>query len=187
MLITLFKFLFKRKGWKIAGGIPKDIKKCVLLGAPHTSNWDFVWGMAALGFFKYEVRYLIKKELFFFPLKSFFLSTGGIPVDRSKHNSLVDANVEEFNKRDELIILFPPEGTRSAVKKWKTGFYYTALKANVPIIFGYLDYKKKEAGIHPVAFYPTGNIVQDFKSLQTFYKTITPCHLGNFNADTIVP
>jgi 1-acyl-sn-glycerol-3-phosphate acyltransferase len=184
MILFLFKLLFKLKGWKIKGGIPAEVKKCVLVAAPHTSNWDFVYGLAGIALYGYKVRYLIKNQAYRFPLKRFIDKTGGIPVDRSKHNNLVDALVEEFNKRDELILMIPPEGTRKMVEKWKTGFYYTALKARVPILLGYLDYKTRIASIETL-LWPEGSIEEDFKKIKNFYRGITPKHPEYFSVESI--
>lgn len=185
-MITLFKLLFKLRGWKITGGIPKDVKKCVLVAAPHTSNWDFVYGLAGIAFYGYHVRYLIKKQAYRFPLKSLIDKTGGIPVDRSKHNNLVDALADEFKKRDELILMIPPEGTRKLVEKWKTGFYYTAVKANVPILLGYLDYKTRVASIDTL-LWPSNNPEEDFKKIKEFYRGVTGKHPDCFSLDAIRP
>lgn len=185
-MIFLFKILFKLRGWKITGGVPKDIKKCVLVAAPHTSNWDFVYGLAGIAYYGYNVRYLIKKQAYRFPLKRLIDKTGGIPVDRSKHNNLVDALVDEFNKRDELILMIPPEGTRTLVEKWKTGFYYTALKANVPILLGYLDYKTRTASIDTL-LWPTENKEEDFKKIRAFYRGVTAKNPEWFSLEGIRP
>lgn len=179
MFKLFFKFWFRLAGWKIKGGIPPEIKKCVLVAAPHTSNWDFVWGMGGLAEFNYDVKYLAKKELFRFPIKGMLLKLGGMPVDRSKHNRLTDAIVDLFNHHEKLIVLFPPEGTRSPVSKWKTGFYHVAVQANIPIILGYLDYKYKIAGIENV-IYPSGDIKADFEKISAFYKNAHPKIPKNF-------
>jgi 1-acyl-sn-glycerol-3-phosphate acyltransferase len=176
----LFNWYFKKKGWKIEGGIPSDVKKCVLIAAPHTSNWDFVFGIGALVDFGLDVKYLAKKELFKFPFKKMFVDLGGVPVDRTKSTSMVDAMIELIKSKDEIIVMIPPEGTRKRVEKWKSGFYHVAYGAGVPIMFGYLDYKNKVAGIGP-AFYPTGNKDEDFKKMGEFYKDKTGRYPENFN------
>ena len=178
----LFSWIFRQKGWKIEGGIPSGIKKCVLIAAPHTSNWDFVYGIGALDEFKLDVKYLAKKELFRFPFKGMFESLGGLPVDRSKSNSMVDAMIKLINSKDEIIVLIPPEGTRSKVQKWKTGFYHVALGSGVPIVLAYLDYERKIAGIGPVII-PSGNKEEDFKVISLFYKNIAAKHPENYNTD----
>lgn len=99
-------------------------------------------------------------------------ATGGIPVDRSKHNNLVDSMIHMFEERDELILMIPAEGTRSFVKEWKSGFYHTAMGAKVPIVMGYLDYGKKVAGFGDL-FYPTGDYSKDLVAIQNFYRKFT--------------
>ena len=178
----LFSWIFRQKGWKIEGGIPSGIKKCVLIAAPHTSNWDFVYGIGALSEFKLDVKYLAKKELFRFPFKGMFESLGGLPVDRSKSNSMVDAMIKLVNSKEEIIVLIPPEGTRSKVQKWKTGFYHVALGSGVPIVLAYLDYERKIAGIGPVVM-PSGNKAEDFQVISLFYKSITAKYPENYNTD----
>ena len=98
-------------------------------------------------------------------------ATGGIAVDRSKHNNLVDSMIDMFKQHEELILMIPVEGTRSYVKEWKSGFYHTAMGANVPIVLGYLDYGKKVAGFGDV-FFPTGNYEKDLKEMQDFYRKV---------------
>jgi 1-acyl-sn-glycerol-3-phosphate acyltransferase len=180
MIKKFFNKFFHFKSWKIEGGIPDGIKKCVLIAAPHTSNWDFVYGVGALTEFNIDVKYLAKKELFRFPLKSMFIALGGVPVDRKQNTNMVDAMIQLINSKEEIIVMIPPEGTRKWVDKWKSGFYHVAHGAGIPIVFGYLDYKRKVAGIGP-AFYPTGNKEADFKELSAFYKNITGKFPENFN------
>lgn len=151
----------------------------MLVAAPHTSNWDFIWGMGGLAEFNYDIKYLAKKELFRFPIKGMLLKLGGMPVYRSKHNRLTDAIIDLFNQHKKLIVLFPPEGTRSAVSKWKTGFYHVAVQAKIPIILGYLDYRHRIAGIENI-IYPTGDIKADFQKISNFYKHAHPKIDANF-------
>ena len=146
MITRFFILIFKLNGWKIVGAVPPEIKKAVVIAAPHTSNWDFVYALAIFRLLKLNVRYLIKKELFRFPLSILLNNTGGIPVERSKKQSLTDQIIQKFHEADHLLIAVPAEGTRKRVEKWKSGFYYAALGANVPILPGYLDFKKKEGG-----------------------------------------
>ncbi len=184
----MFKIIFKLGGWKITHYLPSEIKKCVIVAAPHTSNWDFVFGMGALKFMKLKLRFSIKKEWIIFPFKKLFLSLGALPIDRSPKNnstektSTVDAMVHLFESRDDLKLLITPEGTRKRVEKWKTGFYYVALKANVPIALGFMDYKKRECGIDKI-IYPTGDFKNDMKQVMEFYKNINAKHPENFSVD----
>jgi 1-acyl-sn-glycerol-3-phosphate acyltransferase len=170
------RLYFALIGWKTYNGIPPQVRKYVMIGAPHTSNWDFPITMAALLLMRVKVNYLAKKELFKFPLGIIMRAFGGIPVDRSKKNTrMVDNMISEFGLHDRLILLVPPEGTRGFVKEWKSGFYYVALGAGVPIGLGFLDYKKKEAGIAKL-FYPTGNYEKDLEEIKHFYRGIAAKH-----------
>lgn len=171
-------------GWKIDGTIPSHIKKCVIIGAPHTSSWDFPLGMATLEILKIDIRYLYKKELHVFPLKFIFDKSGGIPIDRSVKGKWVNNIVELFNSSDALFFVIAPEATRSDATRWKSGFYHIAVGANVPILMGYLDYKTKTAGFGPV-LYPTGDIVMDFKEIKSFYSAKVGKNDAHFNRDAI--
>jgi 1-acyl-sn-glycerol-3-phosphate acyltransferase len=166
--------ILKLLGWKIKGEVPA-IKKFVAIMAPHTSNWDFPIGMSVVYYLGIKIRYLGKKELFDSPFGWIFRITGGIPVDRSSANNIVTQVVDYFNSSEQLILGLAPEGTRDYVPEWKTGFYFMALKANVPIVLCYLDYAKKEAGIGQV-FYLTGNMEEDLNKIKDFYRTITGKH-----------
>ncbi len=186
MYKLIAKIFFKLKGWKIRGGIPVGIKKCVLIAAPHTSSWDFIYGSFAWTLFGMKVNYLIKKEWFKFPMGFFFRSLGGLPVDRSKHTNFVDAMVELVNSKKEIIVLITPEGTRKKVEKWKTGFYYLALKANIPIVLGKINFKKKEAVVDG-HFMPSGNIEKDFEIIHEFFKDAVGKNPENFSLEAIRP
>lgn len=179
MLRILALLIFKVTGWKTQGGLPKGIHKAVMVAAPHTSNWDFIYARAALFIMRIPVRFTIKKEWLRFPLSLILNPLGALPIDRTpkekgkKKQSTVQVMTNLFKKHDRLIILVTPEGTRKRVDKWKTGFYYVALHADVPIILAYLDYAKKEAGIGPV-LQPTGNIEADIEAAKSFYRKVTP-------------
>jgi len=163
------KFYLWIIGWKIDSALPASVKKCVLVAAPHTSNMDYPIALATLYASGVRVRFLAKKSLFRFPLGILMRLTGGLPVDRSKHNNMVEALVDMFSRKKELILMIPPEGTRKYVKEWKSGFYYTALGAGVPIALGYLDYGRKVSGFGEL-FWPKGNYQQDLQSIQDFYR-----------------
>jgi 1-acyl-sn-glycerol-3-phosphate acyltransferase len=169
------KLYFAIIGWKTYNGIPAHVKKYVMIGAPHTSNWDFPITMAALLLMRVKVNYLAKKELFKFPLGIIMRYFGGISVDRSKNTRMVDSMTNEFKLHESLILLVPPEGTRGYVKEWKSGFYYVALGAGVPIGLGYLDYARKEAGIAKL-FYPSGDFTKDLEEIKSFYRGIAARH-----------
>lgn len=184
----MFKLIFKLGGWKITHHLPQEIKKCVIVVAPHTSNWDFVYGMGALGYMNLHPRFVIKKEWMRFPFKKLMHSLGALPIDRSpkdkraEKKSSVEAMAELFDKHDQLRLILTPEGTRKRVEKWRTGFYYVALKANVPLGLGFMDYKTRECGIAKI-IYPTGDLKIDMKQIMDFYKTIDAKHPENFTVD----
>lgn len=168
--MSLSRWVFNKAGWKYEGGLPAGVRKCVLVAAPHTSNWDFVVARLVFNFLGVNVRMLIKKEAFFWPFGYFLKKMGGLPIDRSKNNRAVDQIAELFNKHDDLIILFTPEGTRRYAPKWKRGFYFAAQEANVPIVLGYVDYGAKIGGIVQEAFHITGDVDADIERIKEFYK-----------------
>lgn len=167
-------------GWRVTSSLTADIPKCVVVMAPHTSMWDFVIGR--IGYYKLgvKVRFLVKKEMFFFPLGPIIRGLGAIPVDRSKSERMVDYIAGLFDDYESLYFTITPEGTRKRVENWKKGFYYIAQKANVPIALGFLDYEKKLGGIGPIII-PTGNFEEDFKQIETFYRGIGARHPELFN------
>lgn len=171
MIRLIAKLYFRLIGWKTQNNIPAEVVKFVMIGAPHTSNWDFPITMAALSIMRVKTNYLAKKELFRFPLGIIMRFFGGMPVDRSRSTGMVDAMIQEFGKHDKLIMMVPPEGTRSYVKEWKSGFYRVAVGAGVPIVLGFLDYGRKIAGFERV-FYPTGDYQKDLLEIQSFYRTV---------------
>ncbi|MEY3946798.1 MAG: hypothetical protein RJB03_1504 [Bacteroidota bacterium] len=184
MITRFFILIFKLNGWKIVGTVPPEIKKAVVIAAPHTSNWDFVYAVAIFKMLKLKIRYLIKRELNFFPLSILLKNTGAIPVERSKRHNLTDEIVNMLKSSDELLVAIPAEGTRSRVEKWKSGFYYTALNAGVPVLPGYLDFKKKEGGFgEPI--YLSGDKAEDMKKLKDFYSDKTGKHPELFNLGAI--
>lgn len=184
MITKVLVWWFRLKGWKVEGTIPRHIRKAVVIAAPHTSNWDFVYSLAAFRILGLKVNYVAKKELFFFPLKPILQATGGIPVVRDKSQNLVDQLAEKIQESDDLYIMIPVEGTRKAVPFWKSGFYFTALKADVPVLPGYLDYKNKQAGFGPPV-YLTGDKEYDMAVIRRFYSPIAAKHPSQFNRQGI--
>jgi 1-acyl-sn-glycerol-3-phosphate acyltransferase len=162
----LVRFLLKLFGWKIDQHSPAGIDKCVIVVGPHTSNWDFVIGRMAFVMYGIKPKILIKKELFFPPLGWLLKAIGGIPVDRKKNNNITDMAVKLFNENEKLFMVFTPEGTRSYNPNWKKGFYYIAIKANVPIYICYMDYEKKIGGFHSI-FHPTGDVDKDIAYIKS--------------------
>ncbi len=161
--------ILKLFGWKVDENSPKGVDKCVVVMGPHTSNWDFIIGRLAFIAFGVRGKYLIKKELFFFPLGWFLRKSGGIAVDRSGKNNLTTEAVRHFKENDIMYMVFTPEGTRSYNPNWKKGFYYIAQKAEVPIYIGYIDYEKKMGGFHGL-FEPTGNVEEDIQAIKNILK-----------------
>ena len=157
-------------GWKVKGKFP-DIPKCVMIAAPHTSNWDYFYTILVAFVLKAQIYTMGKKSLTqgtFGPIMKWL---GILPIDRSKSNNVVDLTVQQFNSNKKLIIIVPPSGTRNKVAYWKTGFYYIALGAKVPICLGFIDYGRKTGGIGPL-IYPTGDIDADMIKIRGFYADI---------------
>jgi 1-acyl-sn-glycerol-3-phosphate acyltransferase len=171
--------LFKISGWKFIGEYPQEYQKSVMIAAPHTSNWDILFARAAFFILRVPVKFTIKEEWLKTPIGPILRWLGAIGIERKDKNdpnrkkkiSFVDAMVEIFNQREKLVILITPEGTRKYVKEWKSGFYHIANGAGVPIILGFLDYEKKEAGIGPT-IHPTGNFEEDLEKIKSFYRTV---------------
>lgn len=163
------RFLLRMAGWQILGDLPENIRKCVIIAAPHTSNWDFVIGRLAYYVLGVPVKFLIKKESFVGLTGYLLKKMGGIPVDRSRSNNLVEQIARLFAKEAQLNVVITPEGTRKLVREWKKGYYYIALKANIPIVMGFLDYGRKQAGFGPI-LYPSGDYEKDFEQIKNFYQ-----------------
>ena len=158
-------------GWRIEGR-PPTVSKYVLIAAPHTSNWDFPLTLMVCFSLEIKVYWMGKASLFPPVMGSVMRWLGGIAVDRSRQGNLVQSTIDAFNQSAELIIIVPPEGTRAKVTQWKTGFYYIAQGAGLPIALGYMDYAKKIAGVETL-FHPTGNIENDLPKIQAFYSDIS--------------
>lgn len=171
-ILRLFsQTVLKLSGWKVEGVLPAT-PKFVLIAAPHTSNWDMPLMLFYAFYFRAKVYWMGKEKIFKKPFGTVCRWMGGIPIDRSKANNMVENSVKQFNQKEALIMVIPPTGTRKNVLKWKTGFYYIALQAKVPIALGFLDYKKKTGGFGPL-FYPTGDIKTDMGKIMSFYKGIS--------------
>ena len=170
MLFT--KFIYhKLLGWKTVGEFDPKIKKSVVIVAPHTSNQDFIICSFARRILKTQINFIGKKELFAWPIGWYFRWMGGAPIDRTPGQNKVDAIAQIFKSKEYFQLAIAPEGTRKKVEKWKTGYYYIALKAEVPIISVSLDYPNKTLRIRE-AFYPTGDVEKDTLDLQSFYRGI---------------
>ncbi|OGQ93881.1 MAG: hypothetical protein A2284_15525 [Deltaproteobacteria bacterium RIFOXYA12_FULL_61_11] len=161
-------------GWRVEGSLPLA-SKFVLIGAPHTSNWDFILTMATTFVLRLHISWLGKASLFRGPLGYLMRRLGGIPIDRSSSHGVVETMYQRFVQSDSLVIAMAPSGTRGKVERWHSGFYWLACKANVPLVLGYMDYARKEMGIGP-SFTPTGDIPEDMDRIRTFYATIRGKH-----------
>jgi 1-acyl-sn-glycerol-3-phosphate acyltransferase len=161
--------VLKMTGWKITGQLPSNGRKCVLIAAPHTSNWDLPYMLMVAFSLRLNVYWMGKEQIFKSPFRGVMMWLGGIPVRRESANNLVAASVTALQEADgPLQLVVTPEGTRSKARYWKTGFYYIALGAKVPIVMAYMDYTRKESGLGPV-FEPTGDIEADMVAIKAFY------------------
>jgi len=184
MLRVIAILLFKLGGWKLVGQMSPTIRKCVLVAAPHTSNMDFIFAMACFYQMKIPIKYLIKKEWAdFFLFRKMFKKSGALGVNRSTNCTMVETLAKIIqSSNDDLVLMISPEGTRKLSCNWKTGFYYTALKAKVPIVLSHLDYATKTAAIGP-SFVPTGAFKSDMVLLKEYYKNIVPRYPEKFSLD----
>jgi 1-acyl-sn-glycerol-3-phosphate acyltransferase len=175
----LSRFILWLFGWKIQNLIPEGTKKAVIIAAPHTSNLDFFIGRLAYWKVGVDIKFLIKKEAFKFPYGGLLRMSGGIPVDRSRNNKMVEQISEMMNQKDTFFIMITPEGTRKPNPHWKKGFYHIAMATGVPIAIGFLDYAKKEGGIGQM-LYPSGDYDKDIKVIKDFYRDKTGRHPERF-------
>ncbi len=180
LLVLLSRLGLRLAGWKLSGAPPTE-RKYVLIAVPHTSNWDFPITLAIAFVFGFDLFWMGKDSLFRGPAGPIMRWLGGISVNRSASNNLVQQMVDAYNSHESLVVAIPPEGTRSRVEKWKTGFYYIAVGANVPIALGFLDYKRKVGGFLPT-FYPTGDAEKDIAEIRKQYAGIEghkadQCHI----------
>ena len=155
-------------GWQVSFSLPPR-DKYVLVGAPHTSNWDFPLGLLAMSAVGLRFSWVGKHTLFKGPLGPLMRGIGGIPVNRRGSTGFVKRVIEIFERRDQFVMAIAPEGTRSLTKQWKAGFYHIAMAANVPIALGFIDYPRKRVGIDRM-FEPSGDIEADFKILREYYQ-----------------
>lgn len=176
--------VYRWLGWTCVGETP-PYPKYVIIVAPHTSNWDAFYLIPAASQLKLDMNFFGKHTLFHGPLGWFLRSIGGIPLDRSRQQSFVSQAAEWFKAREKLVIGVAPEGTRRWSPGWKTGFYYIALQAGVPVVLAYLDYARKEGGILPEVLFPSGDIDRDFERLREIYSKFTGYRPAN--AAPIVP
>jgi 1-acyl-sn-glycerol-3-phosphate acyltransferase len=183
---TVLRFLsvsfLKLTGWKVEGRLPQGCEKCVFIAAPHTSNWDLPYTLMVAFALRLNIYWMGKSQIFKPPFRGVMMWLGGIPVQREQTNNLVDASVQAIQVADgPLQLVVPPEGTRSKSRYWKTGFYYIALGAQVPILMAYMDYERKISGIGPM-FSPTGDIEADMLTIKAFYAPFKGKNASQFEA-----
>lgn len=184
---TLFRGLslafLKLAGWRIEGALPSEAHKSVLIAAPHTSNWDLPYTLMVAFALRLTPYWMGKHSLFKAPFGGLMRWLGGIPVDRSQANNLVEASAQAIREANgPLQLIVPPEGTRSKTRYWKTGFYYIAQSAQVPIVLAFMDYGRKRSGLGPV-FVPTGDAAADLAAIQAFYKPFKGKNADQFDAE----
>ena len=165
---------YKRHGWSAIGKVPES-RKFVLVAAPHTSNWDFLYFIGLTEDLGFMPHFMAKKSLFRWPWKNFMYDMGGVAIDRSSPKNVVQQMADEFAARDEFMLTIAPEGTRSEVGKWKTGFYQIAMAAQVPIVIGMMNYGTKTGGLGPTIM-PTGDYEADMAKVKPYYDSVVPKH-----------
>ncbi|MDZ7855695.1 1-acyl-sn-glycerol-3-phosphate acyltransferase [Sphaerotilus sp.] len=183
---TVFKALSTRflrlTGWRVEGTLPPGVTKCVVIAAPHTSNWDLPYTLMVAFVLDLRIYWMGKWQIFRAPFGGLMHWLGGIAVRRETSNNLVAASAQALAEAEGPVqLIVPPEGTRSKVRYWKTGFYYIALQAQVPIVLAYLDYHRKVGGLGPV-FHPTGDIERDMVVIKQFYAGIRGKNADQFDA-----
>jgi 1-acyl-sn-glycerol-3-phosphate acyltransferase len=162
-------FFLRVTGWRVEGALPVEAQKCVMIAAPHTSNWDLPYMLMVAFSLRLNVYWMGKASIFKPPFRSVMMWLGGIPINREASNNTVSASATAIRNASGMIqLVVPPEGTRSKVRQWKTGFYYIALAAEVPIVMAFMDYEKKHTGLGPL-LYPSGDIDADMKTVKAFY------------------
>lgn len=176
---AIYGFIFYRiLGWKDNVTVP-NYDKCVICAAPHTSNWDLFIGKLFYGAMGRKASFMMKKEWFFFPLGLIFKAIGGIPVDRGRKSSLVEQMAERFANSKRFHLAITPEGTRKANPEWKKGFYFIALKAQVPIVLIGVDYKNKTI-VATKAIMPSGDLEKEMREVKLYYKDFVGKNPKNF-------
>jgi 1-acyl-sn-glycerol-3-phosphate acyltransferase len=167
LLRAIANLILRLSGWHVDGKLP-DIPKYIIIGAPHTSNWDFVLFLGVIFHLKVNVNYMGKAELFRNPFGWFFYWCGGVPVDRKKSTGLVEQMVKVCEQSDKFILIIAPEGTRHFVTEWKRGFYHIAKTAGIPIVMAKVDGKQKTVRVGQI-FQPTEDMEADIKTIQGFF------------------
>ncbi|MEN8427828.1 1-acyl-sn-glycerol-3-phosphate acyltransferase [Acinetobacter schindleri] len=188
MFENLAEKALKLMGWETDNHWPENLSQCVMIAAPYTSNWDELYARLALKALGVNVRLTIKDSYMKFPLGPFMRAMGGIGIDRrpkqagESRPSMVQVMTDLFKQHPELVMLVTPEGTRARQEQWKTGFYYVAVNAGVPIALAYMDYEQKKAGVGKI-IHPTGNFEKDMAEIMDFYVGIQAKFPEEFSVD----
>ena len=164
----LCRWFYTSCGWRVAGEIP-DAPKLVVIVAPHSTNWDVIWGLLLKVGLRLDIRFIGKRQAFFWPLGSLLRSFGGIPIDRSAAHGVVGEMAGLFAQQERLWLALAPEGTRKKVQKWKSGFWHIARKAGVPILPAYFHYPQRTIGFGPL-FHPSDDLDADMAKIREFYR-----------------
>lgn len=174
LIRALSKFIFGLTGWKAVGSPPQGVAKYVMICAPHTSYWDGFWMLGCASLLRMDLRFLGKHTMFKGPLGWLMRGLGAVPVVRTQRQNTVQAAAAWFESADAFLLGVAPEGTRRLTEGWKTGFYWIAVEAKVPIACAFVDYRTKSGGFLPDLIHPTGNIEQDFALFRKAYANVTP-------------
>jgi 1-acyl-sn-glycerol-3-phosphate acyltransferase len=172
----------KLTGWKVEGSLPQQARKSVFIAAPHTSNWDLPYTLMVAFALRLNIYWMGKQSIFRWPFGPVMRWLGGIAVDRSQSTNLVAASAQAIEQASGPVqLVVPPEGTRSKARYWKTGFYYIAMAAKVPIVMAYMDYAEKRSGLGPI-FLPSGDIERDMLDIKAFYAGFKGKNASQFEA-----
>jgi 1-acyl-sn-glycerol-3-phosphate acyltransferase len=160
--------IFERCGWRVVGELP-NVPKLIAIAAPHSTNWDVVWGLLFKVGMRLDINFIGKREAFFWPLGAFLRRVGGISIDRASAHGVVGEMRLQFEQREKFWVAIAPEGTRKKVEKWKSGFWRIAREAKVPILPAYFHYPEKTIGLGPL-FYPSDDLEADMVKIREFYR-----------------
>jgi len=166
-------------GWEVVGTVP-EVPRYVVIAAPHTTNWDLPYMLGCAYVLGFDPSWIGKHTLFQGLKGRFYTWLGGIPIDRSAKKDQVQQIVDHIHAVDRIALAIAPEGSRSRQRYWKSGFYYIALRAEVPIVLGFLDYKRKRGGLGPTLV-PSGDLERDVAVIRDFYADITGRYPENFS------
>lgn len=183
LICAALLWFYRRRGWRAEGEVPAP-RRFVIIAAPHTSNWDFLYFLGLTTDIGIKAHFMAKTSLFRWPLGRFMRDMGGVPVERDASRGQVQQMIDEFTRREDFMLTIAPEGTRGNVRQWRTGFYQIALGAGVPLVCGLMDYKRKVGGLGP-AIMPTGDYTADMAKVMAYYQSVTPRHPTRASTDII--